>query len=178
MIKYTLSIFLAFLCSSPFPLFSQEIDQAPLPLHQANDTLEMDHELECRIKHNKKEPQDLVDGQEVEPVLAAECEPLTTIAGCVNVCSGRFFQIEKDLTSEAIESLALIRTYDSGSKSESSCSWAMDQSEFIANMSEFRKSIAAGWIFQPRRLICSKRKLSPMATNFFSLINLFMANCA
>ena len=51
--------------------------------------------------------------------LSAECEPLTSVAGCVNVRSGHFFQIEKDLTSNTIDPLEMVRYYDSGSENES-----------------------------------------------------------
>ncbi|WP_068468618.1 RHS repeat-associated core domain-containing protein [Candidatus Protochlamydia phocaeensis] len=51
--------------------------------------------------------------------LSAECEPLTTVAGCVNVASGQFFQTETDLIGSTIDPIKLTRYYDSGQESES-----------------------------------------------------------
>lgn len=51
--------------------------------------------------------------------LCAECEPFTTVAGCVNVQSGRFFQIEHDFIGNTIDPLRLTRIFDSGSQMES-----------------------------------------------------------
>lgn len=59
------------------------------------------------------------DISKLEINLSAECEPLTTAAGCVNLVSGHFFQVEQDLVSNTIEPLNLIRYYDSGSLAES-----------------------------------------------------------
>ena len=40
------------------------------------------------------EEENLSANDSIDPVLLAECEPLTTVAGSVNVISGNFFQIE------------------------------------------------------------------------------------
>jgi hypothetical protein len=64
-------------------------------------------DLVCKTEQ-KQEPGSVAISQ-LEPILSAECEPLATVAGCVNVISGRFFQMEKDLSSDAIEPLHLIR---------------------------------------------------------------------
>lgn len=49
-----------------------------------------------------------------EDRLTAEAEPVSTVAGCVNVVSGDFFQIETDLIVEGVEPLHITRCYDSG----------------------------------------------------------------
>ena len=70
-----------------------------------------------------KDPDDVTTLSAIDPlnpVLSAECEPLTSVGGCVNVISGGFFQIEKDLVGNTIEPMSLIRFYDSGNTSESS----------------------------------------------------------
>lgn len=54
-----------------------------------------------------------------EACLSAECEPLTTVANCVNVYSGQFFQVEQDLKTNTIDPLHLTRYYDSESTFES-----------------------------------------------------------
>lgn len=59
-----------------------------------------------------------VDISQIDPVLSAECEPLTTVGQCVNVVSGHFFQIEKDIVSHSIEPLNITRCYDSSNMSE------------------------------------------------------------
>lgn len=76
---------------------------------------------ECLVESVFKENIDekLAANDPLDPVLSAECEPLATVAGCVNVLSGNFFQIEKDLTANTIEPLSFTRFYDSGNKSES-----------------------------------------------------------
>ncbi len=51
--------------------------------------------------------------------LSAECEPLLTVAGCVNAVSGHFFQMEKDLVDPSIDPLPLFRFYDSHNETES-----------------------------------------------------------
>jgi RHS repeat-associated protein len=51
--------------------------------------------------------------------LSAEAEPLTTIAGCVNVSSGHLFFIDKDVLGNTVEPLPFIRYYDSGNNIES-----------------------------------------------------------
>lgn len=59
------------------------------------------------------------DEEFLELGLSAECEPLTTVAGCVNVISGYYFQIEQDLVGNGIEPIHFTRYYDSGNLSES-----------------------------------------------------------
>ncbi|MBA3722214.1 MAG: hypothetical protein H0W88_07425 [Parachlamydiaceae bacterium] len=51
--------------------------------------------------------------------LSAECEGLTTVADCVNVISGHFFQSDIDLVSNTIDPIRIIRFYDSGCRSQS-----------------------------------------------------------
>ena len=60
-----------------------------------------------------------IDDSDSDIVLSAECEPLITIAGCVNVESGRFFQVENDLVANTIDPLHITRFYDSENKTES-----------------------------------------------------------
>ncbi len=50
--------------------------------------------------------------------LPSESEPLATVAGCVNVVSGSFYQVECDLVSNTIDPVRIIRSYDSQSKVE------------------------------------------------------------
>lgn len=51
--------------------------------------------------------------------LSAECEPISTVADCVNVISGHFFQIDQDLVPNSIDPIAITRFYDSSSPVES-----------------------------------------------------------
>lgn len=51
--------------------------------------------------------------------ISAEAEPLTLVASCVNVESGRFFQVEEDFVGNTIDPIHLVRCYDSGSCAES-----------------------------------------------------------
>ncbi len=62
--------------------------------------------------------EDIDDISQLEIVLSGECEPLTTVADCVNVVSGSFFQIEKDLVGNTIDPLSLTRYYDSNNENE------------------------------------------------------------
>lgn len=58
------------------------------------------------------------DISQLEISLSAECEPITTVADCVNVVSGHFFQIDHDLIGNTVDPIRLIRCYDSGNKME------------------------------------------------------------
>lgn len=91
-------------------------DQSLLP---TTNPLEDDFECIKRLHKNENEFQDHVNFNHFESTLSAECEPLATIAGCVNVISGKFFQVEKDLKGTTIDSLDFVRYYDSGCLSES-----------------------------------------------------------
>ena len=51
--------------------------------------------------------------------LSADCEPLLTVANCVNVASGHFFQIDKNLIDRACDPLHFTLYYDSGQKTSS-----------------------------------------------------------
>ena len=51
--------------------------------------------------------------------LSADCEPLATVAGCVNVESGRFFQVEHDFVGNTVDPIRLTRFFDSGNSMES-----------------------------------------------------------
>ena len=117
--KFFLQVF-ALLCFQYFTLLSQEIDQESL-LFGIEEAIvpNFTRDVECKAPHFKDEQRDFFDISQFEPVLSAECEPLTTVAGCVNVISGHFFQIDKDLVSPTLESLDLIRHYDSGNTGES-----------------------------------------------------------
>ncbi|WP_195155558.1 RHS repeat-associated core domain-containing protein [Candidatus Protochlamydia phocaeensis] len=46
--------------------------------------------------------------------LTAECEPIATVADCVNVISGDYFEVNNDISIDNVESLNLNRYYDSG----------------------------------------------------------------
>lgn len=46
--------------------------------------------------------------------LSAECEPISTIANCVNVISGDFFQIDRDIEVNGFEPIHFTRFHDSG----------------------------------------------------------------
>ena len=79
----------------------------------AEDTAEY---LECHplaILRNESE-----DIEKMDIALSAECEPITTVAGCVNVLSGHFFQVEQDLIGNTIDPLRLTRYYDSANSME------------------------------------------------------------
>lgn len=110
--SFLLTLFSAFICS--FALSSQEPDDI---FEQATSDASLFAILDSLHHHGQET--DHFDIGQADPVLSAECEPLTTVANCVNVISGRFFQIEKDLVSTAIEPLHITRFYDSGSLYES-----------------------------------------------------------
>jgi RHS repeat-associated protein len=59
------------------------------------------------------------DISQLEISLSADSEPLATVAQCVNVNSGQFFQVDSDLVTHTIDPLSLLRYYDNGSKKES-----------------------------------------------------------
>jgi RHS repeat-associated protein len=61
---------------------------------------------------------DFDDISKLEITLSGDCEPLTTIADCVNVVSGNFFQMEKDLIGNTIDPISFTRFYDSSNKNE------------------------------------------------------------
>lgn len=58
------------------------------------------------------------DSYEFNVELSAECEPLTCVANCVNVCSGNFFQTDTDIVGNTIDPISLVRYYDSGSTAD------------------------------------------------------------
>ena len=62
--------------------------------------------------YSKDDDQDI---SKREIILSAECEPLITVADCVNVASGHFFQVKQDLVGNTIDPLQLTHSYDSGS---------------------------------------------------------------
>lgn len=115
-------LFLSFLFTYCVILNANEIVQDPYPLKEFefNQISDFNKDIECQTQHIQQGQQGSIDLGQLKPILSAECEPLATVAGCVNVISGRFFQIEKDLSSNAVEPLNLIRFYDSGNTSESS----------------------------------------------------------
>ena len=49
-----------------------------------------------------------------QPRLAAESEPLLTVANCVNVMDGSFFQVNQDMVIDGPVPLSYTRYYDSG----------------------------------------------------------------
>src|SRR5688500_14686560 len=51
--------------------------------------------------------------------LSAECEPLCTVADCVNIASGHFFQVDQDIVTNTIDPLTLTRFYDNSNHAES-----------------------------------------------------------
>ena len=53
-----------------------------------------------------------------ETRLAAESEPLLTIANCVNLMGGAFFQVDQDLVVDGPLPLSFTRHYDSGDRNE------------------------------------------------------------
>ncbi len=55
-----------------------------------------------------------------QAALSPECEPLAIVRECVNVITGQFFQMEKDLEGTTIDPLHFIRYYDNQSRYESS----------------------------------------------------------
>ena len=52
------------------------------------------------------------DISQMEITLSAEFEPLSIVAGCVNVSTGDFFQMDNDFIGETIDPIRLTRTYD------------------------------------------------------------------
>lgn len=56
---------------------------------------------------------------QLEVSLSADCEPLMTIAGCVNVASGQFYFKENDFFGTTIDPLMIERFFDGGSMTES-----------------------------------------------------------
>jgi len=89
-------------------------DFLPLPFPSQN-------EIECKKQdeHQEDFPKGFSNFDHFESTLSAECEPLATIADCVNVVTGSFFQIEKDLKGTTIDPLDFMRYYDSESEAES-----------------------------------------------------------
>lgn len=69
------------------------------------------------VKHGHDKPNQEIS--QLDITLSAECEPLTTVADCVNLISGHFFQIDKDLQGSTIDPVNLTRYYDSGNRGES-----------------------------------------------------------
>jgi len=78
-------------------------------------------DLECSKRHDKPkiELPETPNIDLFESALSAECEPLATVGGCVNLISGSFFQIDRDLRGTTIDPLDFVRFYDSGSNAES-----------------------------------------------------------
>lgn len=56
---------------------------------------------------------------QLEVSLSADCEPLVTIAGCVNVASGQFHSRENDFFGTTIDPLTIERFFDGSSMMES-----------------------------------------------------------
>lgn len=89
--------------------------------HALPDSFQLNKRDECSKRPYQQDnfAKEFANLDHFEPTLSAECEPLTTVAGCVNVLSGQFFQIEKDLKGTSIDPLDFVRYYDSGSGAES-----------------------------------------------------------
>jgi hypothetical protein len=79
-------LILALFCSYSFCLISQELDTKDLPFDHAAPFADI---MSKKAHHNENEHQDF-DHNPLEWTLSAECEPLTTVAGCVNVFSAFF----------------------------------------------------------------------------------------
>ncbi len=89
-------------------------EESELSLENGANEIELPEML---IKHgHDKSNQEI---SQLAITLSAECEPLTTIADCVNLVSGHFFQVDQDLQGSAIDPLHLTRYYDSGNRIES-----------------------------------------------------------
>lgn len=97
--KHCFKAIFVFLCSCYF-IFAQEWERID----------------ECQILAIL--PHKVTDIEEMDIALSAECEPITTVAGCVNVLSGHFFQVEQDLIGNTIDPLKLTRYYDSANGKE------------------------------------------------------------
>nr|MBA2728197.1 RHS repeat protein [Parachlamydiaceae bacterium] len=52
------------------------------------------------------------DISQMEFILSAEFEPLSVVAGCVNVSTGAFFQVDYDFSGDSIDPIQLTRIYD------------------------------------------------------------------
>ena len=61
-----------------------------------------------------KEPKQKIDQDisQMEITLSAEFEPLSIVAGCVNVSTGDFFQMDHDFIGDTIDPIRLTRVYD------------------------------------------------------------------
>ena len=79
------------------------------------DVLPIEFDCEAAIAMHGREVKEI---ENINISISAECEPLTTVAGCVNVLSGHFFQVEKDLVSNTIDPISLKRYYDSSNEME------------------------------------------------------------
>ena len=115
--KFFLQTLLLLVCT--ISLFSQELDQNNIELEEMN-FVDFENDHEDRKPFGNHGHEGIIDIGELEPVLSAESEPLTTVKGCVNILSGQFFQVDNDLISQSIEPINLVRTYDSGNENESS----------------------------------------------------------
>ena len=72
----------------------------------------------CVVTHVCAEEDEFDDISQLKVELSADCEPLIIVADCVNVQTGSFFQVDRDLIGNSIDPLSVIRYYDSAKKSE------------------------------------------------------------
>lgn len=71
------------------------------------------------FRDNEKKVDNRINLDNFAPSLSAETEPLASVGNCINVISGEFFQVDKDLQGTTIDPLNLVRFYDSGSTADS-----------------------------------------------------------
>jgi len=114
------------------PVYNEELELFEFD-YDADDDINPD------VLTKAAELNDDVDNEN-ECHLSADCEPITTVGGCVNLLSGSFFQMERDLKSNSIEPLDVLRSYDSSSKFESMAGFGFS-TQFPLWASETEKSI-------------------------------------
>lgn len=114
--------------------------------------------------------EDLEDISQIELSLSADCEPLTTVADCVNLVSGQFFQVDCDLISNTIDPIRLIRYYESKNSMQSflglgfGCQFPLFASEMQTQLKHFHALISErdGFLIPYRGKIEEKRcKIDP-----------------
>lgn len=124
MYRLLCALILNFLCFINLIAENEQIPPSILSLIHDREVLDeelLNQELDCNKHHDKHKeiPTKIPNIDLFEFTLSAECEPLTTVAGCVNIASGSFFQVDRDLKGTTIDPLDFVRYYDSGSNGES-----------------------------------------------------------
>jgi len=109
------------ICSTGLQVFDGNDEFSIASSDYSDEDLPTEQEWECvghpDLHHSRNTKNHAFD--QFVPLLSAECEPLSTVAGCVNVRSGYFFQVNTDIKGTTIDPLDFVIHYDSCSSSES-----------------------------------------------------------